>query len=140
MKPSQKSKVLLLIVASAAVVSMCVYGQASSPTAEPASGGRTVVDKCKIDLSSPQDCTLSKGNDERAVFVNNSRSDLYVCFNPKNDPFEAYAFYVPASKERKSGKVKDESNPPSSFEYFVSTKNCVWPTPIRTNPKIIIGN
>jgi hypothetical protein len=82
-------------------------------------------DKCKIDLSSPQDCTLSQGNDECAVFVNNSGSGLYVCFDPKNSPFEACGFYVPSNEKRKSGKIKDETKPRSSFEYFVSKDNCV---------------
>jgi hypothetical protein len=138
MKPLQIYQILLFIVASAAI-SLCISCQTDPTSAGPSGGGRTVVDKCKIDVASPQDCPLSKGNDERAIWINNSSSGMYVCFDPNSDPFEGYGFYVPPNDKRKSGKITDETNP-SSFSYYISGSTCVVPLPVRTNPKIIIGN
>ena len=142
MKPLQKYQLLLLIVASA-LISLCVSCQSNRTSAGSMGSERTVVDRCRIDVATPQDCPLSKGGDERAIWINNSGSGVYVCFNPIGDPFEGYAFYVPPNGKRKSGKITDETNPSTSpISYYISASPCVVPPPetIKTNPKIIIGN
>jgi hypothetical protein len=142
MKPLPKYLRVLCIVSSVIVV-LCVFSQANPTPAGSTGGGKAMVDKCKIDLASPQDCSLSKAADDRIIWINNSGSDMYVCFDPKSDPFEGYAFYVPPNDKRKSGKITDSTNPSATpFTYSISATPCPMAAPqiIRTNPKIIIGN
>ncbi len=140
MKPLQKYQLLFVFVASA-LIPVCISCQTNPTPAGPTPSGKTVVDKCRIDVSSPQDCPLSKGGDERAIWINNSGSGAYVCFDPNSDPFEGYAFFVPPNDKRKSGKITDETNA-STFSYYISASPCTVTAPqtLRTNPKIIIGN
>ena len=142
MKPLQKYQLLFVIVASA-LISLCISGQAIPTSAESTAGGSAAIDKCIIDVASPQDCSLSKVANERIIWKNSSRSAMYVCFDPKSDPFDGYAFYVRPNDKRKSGKITDNTNPSATpFVYNPSLSPCTVPPapPIRTNPKIIIGN
>lgn len=90
---------------------------------------------------------LSQKNDERIVWTNSSKSDVYVCLDPKKSPFDAYAWYVPpGGGMRKSGKIRDdikpnpEPLPQLSFDYYPSPKPCAGlpPKNPRTTPHIII--
>jgi hypothetical protein len=148
MKCQQRYKASLLCVAGV-VMLLCT---SVVDKAQPSNGG-AVVDgnyKYHIDISSATSTgpyTLSKKNDERVVWTNNSNVRLYVCTDPSNSPFNAHGWRVPAAGgERKSGKIRDAINPPSSglsFDFYSSQSSCVWPPPPdkesnRSNPKIII--
>jgi hypothetical protein len=141
-------RLLVLCSLCAAVAIHCVSCQSepSKSSGEPAAP-TSLLDKCKIDLSNPPDCTLSKFLDERIVWINNDpKQTIYVCFDPTADPFEAYAWSVPPNGgKRGSGSIDTGVHPASggsSFNYVVSTSPCsVTPTPTthpETNPKIII--
>ncbi len=89
---------------------------------------------------------LSQKLDERILWTNHSKSDIYVCLDPKKSPFDAYAWYVPAGGTRKTDKIRDDvtPNPPNlpqlSFDYNPSTRPCAG-LPLkgpRTTPHIII--
>ena len=108
-------------------------------------------DKCMIDLQVvPSACDLSKSKDERLVWVNKSDMGLYVCGNPKNEPFEAYAWYVPAGGKRRSGKIMDSAAIQDGYLFDVTSSPCGSPTtqsgteskgggPPQGNPKIIVN-
>jgi hypothetical protein len=140
-----KNQATLLSLA-AVVMLLCISCQKKPQPKDPTAARNTFSDKCKIDLASPQPCTLSKFWDERVVWVNNSSAEVYVCADPHNDPFEAYGWLVPPMDKRKSGAIWPGVNPPTggtlSFDFYTSKTFCVWPPPdeTRTNPKIIIGN
>lgn len=138
----------VLFVFLIAAILICTSCQKKTPAPEPSAPRETYTDKCHIDISSTTvipDCSLSKQYDERAVWENKSTGGLYVCMNPLNNPFEAYAWYVPANDKRKSGKITDATNPSSTgYEFKPSPSPCVWPLSSAsdkrlTNPKIIIG-
>ncbi len=110
-----------------------------------ASPGQPILSECKIDLtSSAASCTLSKVRDERVLWDNaQSDVDQFVCADPTNDPFEAYAWLVPRHDKRKSGGIVTGLNPPASgkeFTFTVSGTACTGAPipPTRTNPKIVI--
>jgi hypothetical protein len=112
---------------------------ASDPRPQTTSSNKTV------DLTNPaQEVKLSKGGDERIIWHNPSKTDLYACLDAKASPFEAYAWYVPAGKDRKSGKIRDDVNASSTEIYYVpSTKPCagtIPPKKLLTGPHIIINN
>jgi hypothetical protein len=95
---------------------------------------------CRIDVTSPTDCPLSMGQDQRAVWINPSNDDYYyVCFDPASDPFEAYSWRIPPKGgKRKTGKIQADVKPPYTVEYWTSKSPCGEKS--KTNPKIIIGD
>jgi hypothetical protein len=107
-------------------------------------------EKCKIrinDLSADQTCDVSKAHNDRVVWVNDSRSDLFVCADdPSRTVFDAYAWLVRAGQKGKSGKIRDDFSAPSgaadSVLYHVSgspcSQNASGLANTQTNPKIII--
>jgi hypothetical protein len=133
------------------VIAFMLIGISSQNTTALADSGTAIAayKECSIDLTSAAaSCLLSKGADDRIVWVNKSRGDLYVCTDPKKSPFEAYGWYVPSQDQRKSGSIWTGVNPPPgktvTFTLYTSSKPCGCPKPkrprVRTNPKIIIGN
>ncbi len=140
MKCQQKQQAILLSLA-ATVMLLCISCHGKTQSNEQRVAQETFVDKCPISIPSLTQCTLSQMNDERVVWINNSGANLYVCFDPRNGPFEAYAWSVPDQGRRRSGRIRDDINPPQAYEFYYSTSPCVWPPPgvhTETNPKIII--
>ena len=129
-----------ILLSLVAVTFLCVSIQGRSGPATGSISPDRATDKCVIDLANVQPCTLSMKNDDRVVWVNNSASDVYVCANPVQDPFEAYAWKVPPSDKRKSGKIRDAATP-GTYMFYQSTSACTVPPTRdkqRTNPQIII--
>jgi hypothetical protein len=134
----------ILFPLAAAVILLCVSCQKGPLVGDRAAERNVGVDKCLIDLASPQPCTLSKIKDDRVVWINNSSAPVFVCFDPNNDPFEAYAWDVPANDKRRSGSISAGVNPPPggtlTYYFVTSSTYCVPPSQSpKTNPKIIIG-
>jgi hypothetical protein len=140
MEFNQKQRVLLLSVA-AAVILICISCQTKTQPNDTKRVPAAYVDKCVVYLANPQDCPLlSFGNDERVVWINNTGADVYVCFDPHSDPFEAYAWYVTPGDKGKSGKIKDGVSY-TTYDYYLSSTSCtVLNVTVKTNPKIKIGN
>lgn len=136
-------KMILLSLAVGALLFCISYPYKSS------FGDRTeaapALDKCKIDLAVQPTCDLSKGLDDRIIWINNSAEPMLVCMDPSNDPFDAYAWVVPAHKQQKSGPILPTVNPPPGktldYDYYSSKTSCA-PSDfhIKDNPKIKIGN
>ena len=142
MRSRTRHQLLLLAFVGTAML-LCVSCR-SKTIDDRAEAGAVLTDKCLIDVASPQPCTLSKSKDERAVWVNNSSTDVFVCVNPDDDPFEAYGWKVPHNDKRKAGSVKAGVTPDltKTYTFYSSASFCTWPPStagIRTNPKIIIG-
>jgi hypothetical protein len=143
MESHRKSRLWLLPLAGT-VVLLCISCQDKTAISDRVQAGAATIDKCVIDLANPQDCTLSKFLDERAVWLNNSGTAVFVCANPDNDPFEAYGWQVPANGgKRKTGSIMSSVSPGGEYTFYTSDKFCTWPQPSegrRSNPKIIIGS
>jgi hypothetical protein len=134
---------MILFSLAAGVLVSCIWHPSKSSF-----GDRTeaapAVDKCKIDIAVQPPCTLSKGADERIVWINNSNDPMLVCMDPSNDPFDAFAWLVPANGQRKSGPILPNVNLPSGqtldYEYWPSKTSCAQDFRKKDNPKIKIGN
>jgi hypothetical protein len=137
----QRKHQAILFCTAAVVMLLCVSCQHKAVA-------DTHVDKYFIDISDANAVgpySLNKHDDERIIWINNSGNDLYICADPKNDPFEAYGWFVPKHDQRKSGKISDTVNPPQSYDnkqfYTYPTPCLATPPPAdanRSNPKIII--
>lgn len=108
-------------------------------------------EKCRIridNLSGDNPCSVSKAHNDRVVWINNSRSDLFVCADdPGKTVFDSYAWIVRAGQRGRSGKIRDDFSVPSGTTedvlYHVSGSPCSQlASPglanTQTNPKIII--
>lgn len=107
-------------------------------------------EKCRIridNLAANATCDVSKAHNDRVVWVNGSRSDLYVCADDASKTvFDAYAWLVHAGQRGRSGKIRDDFSAPSGatddVSYHVSGSPCSQLASglanTQTNPKIII--
>ena len=135
-------KYVAMLLSLGAVMLLCISSQGKTkPT-----GGSAVLEhytECPIDVNASGSCSLKESKDDRVVWVNTSAKDIYVCVDPNNDPFEAYAWLVPHQQTRKSGKIKESITPGNTYTFSAGIAACtVPPTPSpggsRTNPQIII--
>ena len=154
MRCKMESRVILFCV----IVGFMLFSVACGDKT-PSSGRATARDgndKCLIKLSSPPPtCTLEKDQDDRVVWINDTSQDQYVCANVDDDPFEAYAWFVPkdpSDNRRRSGGIKN-STPKDKYHQYDFNTNSIVPclgvrqsgsandkgqTGILSNPKIIV--
>jgi hypothetical protein len=66
------------------------------------------------------DGKLTKSTDDRVKWTNDTDKDFVVCFHAADDkhPFEAFVWYVPKHKQRKSGKIRGDATL-KDYEYSV---------------------
>jgi hypothetical protein len=86
---------------------------------------------------------LSQGHDDRLTWINDTNSDYYVCFDPSvlaKQPFHAIVFFVPAGKQRDSGKIRDDASTGEVFYHvYQGPKMCAAPDyGVHGQPKIVI--
>lgn len=118
-----KLPLLSLFFASVTFLCMLLVGEPSSTKAD-AVPRPTYT--CIMSLSNPQLCShnLSKGGDDRMVWDNDTGQPVYVCFDPDNSPFEAFAWKIPAHGKRNSGSIGQHVTPPAGktldFDWYKS--------------------
>ena len=103
-------------------------------------GNETVNDPTP---SASGDTELSKRKDGRLTWINDTKSDYYVCFDQSvlaKQPFHAIVFFVPAGKQRDSGKIRDDAIPGDVFyDVYQGPKMCTAPNyGVHGQPKIVI--
>jgi hypothetical protein len=140
-----RNAALLLLVLAVVLVSTSCQNKTTdnSSGAVPATYHEYSVD---ISDNNAPSQPISKTNDGRVVWINNSNAALYLCVDPTNDPFEAYGWYVPGNGgKRRSGKIVDGLNPAAGtslpFTFTPSSKACAGASADQgpaSTPKIII--
>jgi len=135
---------LLLVSAVLLVLSSCQNKTADKSTGGPIPASYTEYSVDISDDHAPSQ-SISKTNDGRIVWVNNSNGPLYVCIDPGHDPFEAYGWYLLGGDKPKSGKIVDGLNPAAgtsqSFTFNPSSTACPGARAdqgVKSTPKIII--
>ena len=102
-------------------------------------------DEIDISVVASPTCSLTKARYDEITWENNHGTQaLYTCIDPTNNPFEAYAWYVPPGAYVKTGTVKLEiqaSNTP--YDFFTSVNPCTVPPAlaahgVTSTPHVII--
>ena len=105
--------------------------------------------KCgTVDASSstkPPDCYVKKGRDEIVWEDRTKPNGVYMCVDSTKDPFEAYAWHIPSTTEKRhTGKVRQDLIPDAAgYDFYSSDAPCTDPptqpsnTP-RNTPHVII--
>jgi hypothetical protein len=119
--------VLLFLVGS--------LGLRSSSPLEAQSAKASPATKCTADVTTTQDCHLSKQGNEKITWVAPTSQDLHVCFK---EPFKNMEIIVKAGKTRVD--TPHAATPNGTYDYEATTGACSGRSPNtpRTNAKIII--
>ena len=119
--------VLLFLVGS--------LGLRSSSPLEAQSAKVSPATKCTADVTTTQDCRLSKKGGEKITWVAPPNQDLHVCFK---EPFKNLEIIIKAGKTRV--EAPHPAAPNGTYDYEATTGSCSNRSSNgpRTNAKIII--